>query len=304
MSAAVVPLESGKRAAPSAAAEAILRTVTYASLFQAPLTLDRLHRNLMDVALSREEMEDALRDPWLRRRIEVVRGLVIPRGRREWIEERVTRRAHSRRLVARHRRVLRWLGRLPYVRMVAISGACAHENATDDDVDVFLVSSVGRAWGVCLVLTVLSRLVGVRRTLCLNYIVDEAALALPEHDVFTAAEVVGLRLLSGPETYRRLVGVNAWAAGLFPNFRARHLAESEGAPPAGARGWERVLDLGPAQLLERLARRVLGRRLERKGRGCEGVVLGPHRLKLHTRDHRPSLLASFERALDGPEWEA
>jgi hypothetical protein len=302
MSAATVPIEPGH--AVTATAEAILRTVTYASLFQAPLTIDRLHRNLMDVEMSRGELEDALGDPWLRRRVEVVRGLVLPRGRREWIAHRATRRAHSRRLLVRHRRILHLLGRLPFVRMVAISGACAHENATDDDVDVFLVAREGRAWGVCLVLTVLSRVLRVRRTLCLNYIVDEAALALPEQDVFTAAEVVGLRPLAGRETYRRLVDVNAWAARLFPNFRSRHLAESESVPGAGARGWERVLDLGVAPLLEAIARRLLGAHLARKGRGCEGVVLGPHRLKLHTRDHRPSLLASFEAALRSPEWDS
>jgi hypothetical protein len=302
MSAAIVSVEA--RHAMTATAEAILRTVTYASLFQAPLTMARLHRNLMDVPLSRTELEEALRDPWLRRRIEVVDGLVIPRGRREWISLRATRRAHSRRLLARHRRILRVLGRLPFVRMVAVSGACAHENATDDDVDVFLVAREGRAWGVCLALTVLSRLLGMRRTLCLNYIVDEAALALPEHDVFTAAEVVGLRPLAGRETYRRLVDVNGWAADLFPNFRAGHLEESEAVPAAGARGWERVLDAGFAPLLERVARRVLGAHLARKGRGCEGVVLDPHRLKLHTRDHRPSLLASFEAALRGSRWDA
>lgn len=299
--AAPLPLEPGH--AMTATAEAILRTVTYASLFQAPLTLDRLHRNLMGASLSHAEIEEALGDPWLRRRIEVVRGLVIPRGRRDWIAQRAERRAHSRRLLARHRRVLGLLGRLPFVRMVAISGACAHENATDDDVDVFLVAREGRAWGVCLVLTALSRLLRVRRTLCLNYIVDEAALALPEQDVFTAAEVVGLRPLAGRETYRRLVDVNAWASRLFPNFRARHLEESESLPPAGSRGWERVLDLGLAPLLERFARGVLGAHLSRKGRGCAGVVLGPHRLKLHTRDHRPSLISSFEAALRAPEWE-
>lgn len=297
----LAPLEETAR---GAASTAILRTVTYASLFQAPLTLDRLHRNLMELALSRQELEHALREPWLRTRIEVVDGLVLPRGRREWIGWRRTRRAHSRLLLARHRRLLRVLGRLPFVRMVALSGACAHENAADDDVDVFLVAREDRAWGVCLALTVLSRLLGVRRTLCLNYIVDEAALVFPERDVFTAAELVGLRLVSGRETYRRLVAVNAWAADLFPNFRERHLSESEAAPAAGARGWERLLDLGPAQVLERVARTVLGRRLARKGRGCDGVVLDAHRLKLHTLDHRPRLLASFEEALGAADWDA
>ena len=53
----------------------------------------------------------------------------------------------------------------------------------------------------------------------------------------------------------------------------------------------------PAQLLERLARRMLGGRLARKGQGRAGVALSPHHLKLHTQDHRPGLLASFERAV-------
>jgi hypothetical protein len=274
---------------------AVWRTVAYAGLFQAPLPLARLHRNLMDAVASPAEIGRALARPWLSMRVELVDGLVLPRGRRDWIGLRRERRGHSRRLVARHRRVLRALGRFPFVRMVALSGACAHENATDHDVDVFLVTSRGRAWLVCLALTVLSRAVGVRRSLCLNYIVDEDALALPEHDLFTASEAVGMRLLAGPSTYERLLAANGWVFDRFPNFRALHAREAARVPETGSR-WERWL-APVAPLLERLSQRVLGARLSRKGRGHPGVALSPHHLKLHTRDHRPGLLASFERAV-------
>jgi hypothetical protein len=283
--------------APDALERAVWRTVTYAGMFQAPLALARLHRNLLDVAASPAEIGRALAGSWLSDRVEVVDGLVLPRGRREWIALRGTRRRHSRRLVARHRRVLRALCRFPFVRMVALSGACAHENATDHDVDVFLVTQRGRAWLVCLALTVLSRLVGVRRSLCLNYIVDEQALAFGERDLFTASEAVGMRLLAGRSTYERLLKANEWVYGAFPNFRTLAAQEAARAPEAGSR-WERWLAL-PAPLLERLARRVLGGRLARKGRGHAGVALSPHHLKLHTQDHRPGLLASFERAVHG-----
>jgi hypothetical protein len=283
--------------APDAIERAVWRTVTYAGLFQAPLPLARLHLRLMDASASPAQIAQALSRPWLLDRVEVVDGFVLPRGRREWLALRSTRRRHSRRLVARHRRVLRALGRFPFVRMVALSGACAHENATDHDVDVFLVTSRGRAWLVCLALTVLSRLVGVRRSLCLNYIVDEDALALAEHDLFTASEAVGMRLLAGRATYERLLAANAWVFDFFPNFRALHAREAACVPDAGSR-WERWLAL-PAPLLERLARRVLGGRLARKGRGHAGVALSPHQLKLHTQDHRPGLLASFEHAVSG-----
>lgn len=281
--------------APGALERAVWRTVTYAAMFQAPLPLARLHRNLLDVPASPAEIGRALAGSWLSDRVEVVDGLVLPRGRREWIALRRSRRRHSRRLVARHRRVLRVLCRFPFVRMVALSGACAHENATDHDVDVFLVTERGRAWLVCLALTVLSRLAGVRRSLCLNYIVDEEALAFGERDLFTASEAVGMRLLAGRAAYERLLAANPWVFDAFPNFRTLSAQEAARAPEAGS-AWERWLAL-PAPLVERLARRVLGGRLARKGRGHAGVALSPHLLKLHTQDHRPGLLAAFERAV-------
>src|SRR5215468_6559057 len=181
----------------TAADRAILRSVTYASLFRFPLTLAELRRRLMDVSLDLAALQARLREPHLRARLAVTEGLVHPRGCEDWLLLRRQRREHTLRLLERHRGVLRALRAFPYVRLVALSGGCAHENATDDDVDVFLAVREERAWSVCLALMVVCKLLGVRRTLCLNYIVDEAALALPENDVFTAAEIVGLKPLAG-----------------------------------------------------------------------------------------------------------
>ena len=113
----------------------------------------------------------------------------------------------------------------PLGSMVGLSGACAHENASDDDVDVFLVARAGRAWCMYLGLVALSRALGVRRTLCVNYVVDEDELHLREHDVFTGAELVALRPLAGREAYCRLVRQNPWVAERFPNFAGRHAAD-------------------------------------------------------------------------------
>jgi len=281
-----------------AADRAILRSVTYASLFCFPMTFAELRRRLMDVTLDVSELQARLLQPHLRERLAVTDGLVHPRGCEAWLDLRRQRREHTHRLLNRHRRVLRLLRAFPYVRLVALSGGCAHENATDDDVDVFLVVREGRAWSVCLALMILCKLLGVRRTLCLNYIVDEAALPLPENDVFTAAEIVGLKPLAGRSTYRRFVAANAWAAPRFPNFFADHAADSEALPEAGAPRWaERLLNLGPAPLAEAAARWLLGAYLRRKTDGYVGVVLSPHRLKLHTQDHRPRLTNLYSAAL-------
>src|SRR5207247_6839343 len=124
-------------------------------------------------------------------------GLVYLRGQEEGLALRRRRREHTAALLRRHQTALRALARFPFVRLAAISGACAHDNATDNDVDVFLVVRQRRAWSVYLALVLLSRWLGVRRSLCLNYLLDESALALVERDCFTASEIAGMRPLAG-----------------------------------------------------------------------------------------------------------
>lgn len=283
---------------PSPSDEAILRTVVYASLFHAPLTLPELHHSLQHVPLSRGELAARLRGPFLRERLRLTGGLVHLRGREDWVPLRRARRRRSRELVLRHGRLLAAVARFPFVRLIALSGACARENAADEDVDLFLVVKRGRAWAVALTLMLLSKALGVRRTLCLNYILDESHLALPEHDLFTAAEIVGLRPLAGGETYRLFVEANRPLAASFPNFLARYQAECRRLAPAGAPRWlEALLELGPAPILETASRLLLGLRLRRKLGGGSGVELSRHRLKLHIRDHRPRVSAAFAAAL-------
>jgi hypothetical protein len=223
---------------------------------------------------------------------------VFPIGCEHWLELREQRRVHTARLLETHAAALRWLAGLPFVRLVALSGACAHQNATDPDVDVFLITQPDRAWAVTLEITLWSHLQGLRKSLCVNYVIDEQALALPERDLFTAAEVVGLQPLAGRTTYQRFVAANAWVAERFPNFFAGHRAEWDGIGEAGAPRWvERLLDLAPAPVVEWVSRVWLGRRLRAKGAGSPGVSLSPHRLKLHTLDHAPRLRAAFAEAV-------
>jgi hypothetical protein len=298
MSTAPEPRALPLRAAASPAEVAILRTVAYASVFQSPASLAELHRTLMDLPLSRAALAARLRGAFLSQWLAVTDGLVHPRGRERWVALRRARMRRSRALVERHRFALGLLARLPFVRLLALSGACARDNAADEDVDVFLVVKRGRAWSVCLSLMLLCKALGVRRTLCANYIVDETLLALPENDLFTASEIVGLRPLAGRETYRRFVEANPWIAVRFPNFLRRYRWESRRVPEPGCPRWlEAWLESGPAPLLERLSRRWLGARLRRKAAGAPGVALSSQRLKLHTRDHRASVSESFGEAL-------
>ncbi len=276
---------------------AILRTVAYAGIFQYPLRIDELQRSLMDVALDTRALEARLQLPPLADRLAVVDGFVVPRGREDWLGLRRERERHTERLLQAHRSALAALARLPFVRLVALSGACAHGNATDGDVDVFLVVAKDRAWSVTLTIMALAKIFGLRRTLCVNYVVDEEALVLPETDVFTGAEVVGMKPLAGREAYGRFVEANPWVGRRYPNFGARHEALGRSLARAGSPWIEALVQWGPAQAAEGFARRALGSYLRRKANGHAGVTLTPHVLKLHLQDHRPRLTAAFDRAL-------
>jgi len=277
--------------------QAIVRTVAYASLFQYPLAVDELHRWLLGAAVSREVLANRLAELRLRGLLAVEGGMVYPVGCHAWIALRRERARHTEDLLLRHRAILDRVTRFPFVRLVALSGACARGNAADDDVDVFLVTKRNRAWAICLGLMLVSKWMGLRRTLCVNYVLDEDALALPERDLFTAAEIVGLRVLAGPATYQRFLEANGWLPSLFPNFWIGRAEDNrELVEAGGSKRREKILDAGPAPLFERLARLLLGSYLRFRWGGAPGVVLSRHRLKLHTRDHRARVMDAFERA--------
>jgi len=145
---------------------------------------------------------------------------------------------------------------------------------------------------------ILSRLLGVRRTVCANYILDEEATAIAERDFYTAHQLTHLRPLVGGDTHRAFVEANPWARAFFPS--AFDAAVERTARPARVGFVERILELGPGALLEALSRLVLTSNLRRKiprGPDTGAVRLERGRLKLHTNDHRPPTLRRFERAL-------
>lgn len=274
---------------------AILKTLAYAGLFQFPLTVAELHQRLMEVRLVRDELEARLGSPFLQERLERSGEYVFPRGQAGWIELRRERRAHTERLLARHARILSMVKAFPFVRLVALSGGCAHDNAMDGDVDVFLVVRRRRAWTVTLALMVLAKVLGLRRTLCVNYVVDEAALALPETDRFTATEMTALRPLAGRQAYLDLLAANPWVAGHYPNAADGREARLQEVPETRRRLPERLLEV-VAPALERLAHALLGWHLRKRVVG-EGVSLSAHRLKLHGRDNRPRITDALTQAL-------
>ena len=260
--------------------DAIHRTIAYANLFQYPLTPDELRERLFDVEV------DA---PTFQR---ILKSLDITPSD-DLLRLRASREAISDRAIQEMRPHLRTLVSFPFVRMLAFSGATAHRNmATPEDIDLFMVVEEGKVWAVFLLAMIWAKLLGLRRRLCLNYVISDSALPIAEHDTFTAQQIASLKPIFGKPVYDRFISMNSFVYRRFPNFdRTRHRDVYPELRPRWSKIWaEAALRPGPIQLLERLSRAVLRPYLKRKVREGSDVQLDPRRLKLHLRSHKFEIL--------------
>lgn len=283
---------------------AIARSVLYASLFGYPLTLAQLRQTLIESVQTPSEILSTYdRSDALRAVVEYRDGLFFPRGACGLVEERRRREAHSRRFLAHHRLLLGLICALPYVRMVALSGSIAHLNLEGrGDLDLFIVTRGPRVWSVTVAVLVLAKLMRQRQTLCANFVVSDARLALDQQDLFTASQIIHLKPLAGHRVYRELLASNPFVRRFYPNF---HHAEP-GKDRTGRRLAERVKGMlervlvGPSAVVESICRVAYRSYLVRRSaswRSPEQVRLESDCLKLHTQSHRQSVLERFDCAL-------
>src|SRR6185503_10573665 len=171
---------------------AVLAAIVYADLFDYPLTLGELTRYQIGSRLSTGQIAGMLAtDPRLDGNLAHEKGYYSLAGRRSLARTRLERERRSAKLWPRAAVYSRWISRLPYVRMVAVTGALAVNNVgTLPDIDLLVVARAGRVW-LCrraLIMCVrVARLFG--DDLCPNYIISDQSLDLDQRDFFTAHEL-------------------------------------------------------------------------------------------------------------------
>src|SRR5262245_8327822 len=134
-------------AKPTSLEVAILKTLIYADIFDFPLTVPEIHHFLIGEAAPLDGVQVMLDcSPWLEQHVTRVNGYCAIRP--ETAELRHQRDEVSRQMWEPARRYGVWLAHLPFVRMVALTGALAMRNAHshDDDFDYLILAVPGRVW--------------------------------------------------------------------------------------------------------------------------------------------------------------
>jgi hypothetical protein len=201
---------------------AILRTVLYADVFDFPMKPEEIHHFLIsDEPISLDEINQTLRQSrWLKQKLQLIDEYIIYEGRAEIVPIRQKREAASQDLWPQALYWGRWLAALPFVRMVALTGALAVRNAADgdDDLDYMLITSPHRVWlarAFAIAVVRIGRLRGVK--ICPNYVLAETSLIQTRQDVFLAHEVAQMIPLYGNDYYRRFREANDWVYQQLPN---------------------------------------------------------------------------------------
>jgi hypothetical protein len=265
---------------------AIQKTIDYAKLFQYPLHGHEVRERLFDVAVDQTTLDATL---------ESLQYRPAP----DLLKLRAEREAISDQAVSEMAPHLRTLASMPFVRLIAFSGSTAHRNmTTTEDIDLFMVVEDGKLWAVFLAAMVWAKVKGLRKRLCMNYLISDAALPLFDHDAFTAQQAASLKPVYGKDVYDQFIKANPFISRNFPNFEpVRHREAFPEIEVSGAkRLMEAVLSVGPAQMMDRLSRSILSRYLTKKIRSDSDVQLDPRRLKLHLSSHKRTILhsAAFE----------
>ena len=194
---------------------AILETLAYSDVFDYPLTLDELHRFLTIPATVAEIQECMLG----MKNIAFANGYYFLAGRNEIVDIRNQREENSRKAYRRAMFYGRILGRLPFIRMVALTGSLAMLNLSKNrDMDYMLVAKPSRVWtarAFALLLARVTRLFG--DVICPNVIISENALEWNERNLYTAREFAQMIPVSGEGVFCGLRIVNEWIKDVLPN---------------------------------------------------------------------------------------
>ncbi len=282
---------------------AVLETLAYFDVFDFAPRLEELHRYLHHVRTSPADLSRALEALLASRRIHSRNGLFVLAGRRSLLDRRDSTSPENARRLQVAFGYGRLLARLPFIRMVAVTGSVAMQNGgSGSDYDYLLATAAGRVWLGRAFAILLGRWSGLRgATLCPNVILSERALIWSRRDIYSAHELTQMIPVAGLDLYRRFRSFNDWTYAYLPNAADAPRPESA-TPHTSSAALQRLLEPllrgGVGALFEDLEMSRKVARLQRQpGFGAE-TIFSPDICQGNFLGHGGRTRQAFERRLE------
>lgn len=223
---------------------AILQTLRYHARFSYALTLPELHRLLItSQPVTRTELKKNLTNLVKKGKVQKEEKYYflpnfpcLPDSPNSPPSLRLQRKIASNQKLQIAQRAVQLFARLPWVRLVCVTGALAMENSgPDDDIDLMIVTQKNRLWLTRPLVVLFTLLFFKRRkpitdyglpipdyrnALCLNLWLDQASLLMPpdRRTLRVAHELAQMKPLADKEnTYEKMSELNQWGSKFLAN---------------------------------------------------------------------------------------
>jgi hypothetical protein len=207
---------------------AIKKTLAYRSIFKYPLSRYQLKTFLISNApLKNKNINEAIEHLLNRGFIKEKNGKYFLPGIKivEWEEKKKL----AEKMIRKNMPVFEIIGKVPWVRTVAITGSVAAYSPGDtSDIDTLIISSKNRVWitrfFVTLILKALKKFPstdGERGKICTNLYIDSKELPWGEEkrNIFIAHDIVLMQpVIDKENTYLKFLNANKWVLDYFSLF--------------------------------------------------------------------------------------
>lgn len=194
----------------------VLATITVAHHFGSAFSREQLHKYLrfkMDEKTFHAVIDGLIDDQLISERNNMLFSEDIENiclQKKKWSKE----------LFNKNRKYLLFLSAMPWVKYIGLTGANSFESCGEkDDIDLFIITAPDRLWICYLALVLLTKLIGKRKTLCVNFLVDENNLEIREKSYFTAIQIAQMMPVYDSGFHERLIRENGWISEILPNAR-------------------------------------------------------------------------------------
>ncbi|MBI5356343.1 hypothetical protein HZB78_01895 [Candidatus Collierbacteria bacterium] len=220
----------------------VLSTLLYHSIFDYPLNIEELHHYLISdkqvsVKALKKEIENLLKAKKISQWNDFFLPSTLSPQPLALVSLRLRRQKISAKKLTIARRAAKTISIIPWIKMVAVTGALAMENTDEnDDIDLMVVTSKNRLWIVRPLATILVSIFFKRRrhsnsvfsiqnselknAVCLNLWLDKSALAIPvdQRNLYTAHELAQMKpVVNKDGTYEKMMWGNRWGMKYLAN---------------------------------------------------------------------------------------
>ncbi|MCR4305459.1 MAG: hypothetical protein NUV73_00050 [Candidatus Daviesbacteria bacterium] len=304
--------------------KAILKTLTYADIFDYPLKVIEIQKWLIGRKATLRQVEKALGKLYRVSSIEYKQSLrpgglkgeyyfLLKKGK--LVVKRIRNERQSAEYLRKARMLCQILKVVPGIKLVGISGGLALGNASKkDDIDLFIITAKNRLWISRLLALGILTLIGQRRKvgdkgqkiagkLCLNILLEEDRLEQASKDIFIAHEVLQMKpLWQRGGIYSKYLEDNAWAFKFLPNWMGssesvssiKYHVSREKTNMSNITHDTLYTIHNTFNVFEKLARKFQ-LRIMKKPKGQERILEGA--LYFHPEDCRLKVLTKFRRSL-------